>query len=145
VPTTTRSTTIQAPLQDIWELASDPHHLPRWWPRVVRVEGVDATGFTQVMQTPKGKTVRADYVILESSAPDLRRWGQQLENTPFERVLSASETELRLREDGDATTVTLSLTQKLKGMSAFGSFTVKGAAKGVLDEALEGLRKLMES
>ncbi|MGH2855564.1 MAG: SRPBCC family protein, partial [Solirubrobacteraceae bacterium] len=40
MPTTQRTRTIAAPAGEVWELVSDPHHLPRWWPRVARVEGV---------------------------------------------------------------------------------------------------------
>jgi alkyldihydroxyacetonephosphate synthase len=38
VPTTKHTRTIAAPAGEVWELIGDPHHLPRWWPRVARVE-----------------------------------------------------------------------------------------------------------
>ena len=41
MPSTRRSRTIAAPLQLLWEVVEDPHHLPRWWPRVERIEDVD--------------------------------------------------------------------------------------------------------
>jgi len=29
---------IPAPRADVWNVVSDPYHLPRWWPKVTRVE-----------------------------------------------------------------------------------------------------------
>ena len=34
----------------------DPHHLPRWWPRVTRVEDVEDGAFTEVMRTAEGQS-----------------------------------------------------------------------------------------
>ncbi len=41
VPSARRSRTIAARAEQLWELIGDPHHLPRWWPRVERVEDVE--------------------------------------------------------------------------------------------------------
>ena len=38
-----------APLDDVWQVVRDPYHLPRWWPRVQRVEGVTDEHFTEVL------------------------------------------------------------------------------------------------
>ncbi len=56
--------TIAAPAGELWDVISDPHHLPRWWPRVTRVEDVEEDAFTEVMKTRKGKLVRADFRVL---------------------------------------------------------------------------------
>src|SRR2546430_179023 len=40
MPRVSRKRVIAAPRERVWELVSDPHHLPRWWPRTVRVEDV---------------------------------------------------------------------------------------------------------
>ena len=48
----------------LWELVSDPAHLPRWWPNVTRVEDVQAGAWTTVMATGSGRPVRADYTLL---------------------------------------------------------------------------------
>jgi uncharacterized protein YndB with AHSA1/START domain len=99
MPTARASRAIAAPVGDVWELVSDPYHLPRWWPRVTRVEQVDEDGFTEVMLTRKGKTVRADFSIVELDPSARRlRWSQQIEGTPFAGVLSSSETELALAQ-----------------------------------------------
>ena len=41
MPRVTRRRTLEAPVPEVWKLVSDPYALPRWWPRVSRVEDVD--------------------------------------------------------------------------------------------------------
>jgi uncharacterized protein YndB with AHSA1/START domain len=145
VPTARRSRTIEAPEQQLWEVLRDPHHLPRWWPRVTRVEDVAGGAFTKVLATSKGKLVRADFdlELVDDDAHTIR-WSQRVAETPFARVLSSSETELRLVAEGDrATVVTIELRQTLTGFfPRFGGFMVKRAAAGTLDEALNGLERI---
>ncbi|HEU4978715.1 MAG TPA: SRPBCC family protein [Solirubrobacteraceae bacterium] len=144
MPTVSRTRAIRAPSQDIWAIVVDPYHLPRWWPRVERVEGVDERGFTQLLRTRKGRAVRADFTWLERAGGERARWAQELAGTPFERILTASETEVLLAaDDGGATTVTVTVRQRLRGVSRFGSWMVRGAARRQLDEALEGLERLV--
>src|SRR3954451_3867424 len=113
MPTTRRSRTIGATPEQIWRTVGDPHHLPRWWPRVQRVEAVDAERFTEVLATDKGRSVRADFRVLDSRAAELRRWEQEIVGSPFERLLRSAETEVRLEPDGaGATRVTLTLRQR---------------------------------
>jgi uncharacterized protein YndB with AHSA1/START domain len=106
MPTARRSRTIAAPAQELWELLCDPHHLPRWWPRVTRVEDValadtgEADAFTEVMRTRKGKLVRADYSVRRDESQHTLTWVQRIAGTPFASVLKASETELRLAPVG---------------------------------------------
>lgn len=144
MPTARRSRTIAAPIEQIWELVGDPHHLPRWWPRVTRVEDVEDGAFTEVMKTSKGKTVRADFnVVHRDEDGHAMIWAQRLEGTPFARLLSAAETDLRLAPVGPATEVTLQLRQSLTGFfPRFGGFMVKRAAGATLDEALDGLERI---
>jgi uncharacterized protein YndB with AHSA1/START domain len=143
VPRTTRSATIPASPEQIWRTVCDPHHLPRWWPRVQRVESVDAERFTQVLATDKGRSVRADFRVLESRAPAVRRWAQDVEGSPFERLLRSAETEVRLEREGMAATrVTLTMRQRLRGAGVLGGFMVRRATARRLDEALAGLARL---
>jgi uncharacterized protein YndB with AHSA1/START domain len=138
-----RSRTIAAPPDEVWETACDPHHLPRWWPRVQRVEGVDAGGFTQVMRTAKGRPVRADFRIDEARPPEVCRWSQELEGTPFERLFAESSTEIRLTADGDgATRVTLAASRRMRGLNRLGGPLLRRATRRQLDEALDGLAAL---
>ncbi|MGO9322107.1 MAG: SRPBCC family protein [Solirubrobacteraceae bacterium] len=97
MPTARRSRTIAAPAQELWDLLRDPHHLPRWWPRVTRVEDVEEDAFTEVMRTRKGKLVRADFSVRCDEAGRTLTWVQRIEGTPFASVLKSAETELQLR------------------------------------------------
>ena len=142
MPRTRRSRTMDATPEQVWRTVCDPHHLPRWWPRVQRVEGVDREHFTEVLNTDKGRSIRADFRVVESRAPEVRRWIQEVEGSPFERLLRSAETEVRLERDGDATRVTVTLSQRLKGVGAFGGLMVRRANRQVADEALERLGKL---
>jgi len=128
----------------------DPHHLPRWWPRVTRVEDVEGAAFTEVLATSKGKLVRADFELqLADDAARVLRWSQQVDDTPFARVLRSSVTEVKLSDATGgggadrATLVTIALEQKLNGfLSHFGSFMVRRAAAATLDDALDGLERI---
>jgi uncharacterized protein YndB with AHSA1/START domain len=144
VPTVRRSRTLRATPEEVWAIVGDAYHLPRWWPRVTRVEGVDDDAFTQVLTTAMGVPVRAEFQVVESAAPRVRRWAQQLANTPFERVLARSEVEVRLEREGDAATrVAMSLVQRLRGIALLGSFLVRRAGWRQLDAALDGLEALV--
>jgi uncharacterized protein YndB with AHSA1/START domain len=99
MPTASRSRTIAASVEELWEVVRDPHHLPRWWPRVSRVEDVEGDEFTEVLKTAKGKIVRADFQLVEADECARRiSWTQRVGGTPFERLLKSAETEVRLRE-----------------------------------------------
>ncbi|HEV2060569.1 MAG TPA: SRPBCC family protein [Solirubrobacteraceae bacterium] len=144
MPTVRRSRTLRSTPEEIWAIVGDAYHLPRWWPRVTRVENVEGDAFTQVLTTSKGVPVRADFRLLESAAPSMRRWEQQLVNTPFERILTASTVELRLEPAGEATTrVAITLAQRLRGLGLLGGFMVRSAARRQLDGALDGLEALV--
>jgi uncharacterized protein YndB with AHSA1/START domain len=148
VPTARRSRTIAAPVAELWELVCDPHHLPRWWPRVERVEDVADGAFTELMRTSKGKAVRADFLLVHADEDEHSlTWEQQLEGSPFARVLSSSQTHLTMRSEGEgggeATNVTIELRQKLSGFfPRFGAFMVRRAAAATIDEALDGLERV---
>jgi uncharacterized protein YndB with AHSA1/START domain len=143
VPRVRRSRTIPATPEQLWRTVCDPHHLPRWWPRVQRVEAVDAERFTEVLGTEKGRSVRADFRVLESTAPEVRRWRQEVEGSPFERLLRSADTEVRLAADAaGGTRVTLTIRQRLRGIGALGGFLVRRATRRQADEALDGLARL---
>ncbi|MFZ1992874.1 MAG: SRPBCC family protein [Solirubrobacteraceae bacterium] len=138
-----RSRTLSASAEELWALIADPHHLPRWWPGVQRVEGVEGDRFTQVFKTRRGRPVRADFRVVVSEAPATRSWEQEVAGTPFERVLSASVIEVRLDPVPDGTEVTISHQQKLRGYSRTGGFLLRRATRARLDEALDGLARIV--
>ena len=127
----------------VWALVSDPHNLPRYWPRTKRVEDVreeeGRPAWTAVLETERGTGVRADYrcTVLE---PGRRfRSQQELEGTPFERILRSSELELRLEPAAGGTEVTITTDETLRGLSRLGAPLMSGAARRRLDEALAGI------
>ena len=147
MPTARRSRVIGAPASEVWEIVRDPHHLPRWWPRVERTEDVVDGAFTEVMRTAKGKVVRADFDVLSTDEQGRAvSWSQRVEGTPFGRLLSSAVTEVRLREPepgAEATEVTLELRQSLNGVfPRLGGRMVRRAAGATLEEALDGLERI---
>jgi uncharacterized protein YndB with AHSA1/START domain len=142
MPTARRSRTIGAAPERVWQTVGDPHHLPRWWPRVERVEDVSGDRFTEVLGTGKGHAVRADFRVVESRAPERRVWEQELEGSPFERVFAAARTEVKLLPDEDGTRVTLVVRLRLRGAARLGGWVVRRATARVLDEALGALEAL---
>jgi uncharacterized protein YndB with AHSA1/START domain len=166
VPTTQVSRAISATIEELWDVISDPHHLPRWWPRVERVEDVEGDAFTEVMKTAKGKVVRADFRLIRSDeAQRVLAWSQQVLGTPFERFLQAAETEVRLAPatassqgaPAATTDVTIELRQTLNNslgnavgktyrlgsyFRGFGNHMVSRAATDTLEQALDGLQRI---
>jgi uncharacterized protein YndB with AHSA1/START domain len=142
VPTTTRTRTIGAAPDAVWRVVGDANHLPRWWPRVRRVEAVSPAGWTKVFLTQKGRSVRADYTLLQSAPPHSIAWTQELEDSPFERLMDEAITEVQLAPAaGDATEVTIALRQQLRGWSRLAPFLVKRGTRRLLEEALDGLER----
>jgi uncharacterized protein YndB with AHSA1/START domain len=147
MPTVRRSRTVPAPPDRVWRVIADPHHMPRWWPLVKRMEGVADDQFTQVLTTRKGRLVRADFRVVASDppgeSPGRRVWEQEVAGTPFERVLGQAVTEILLEPSGDGGThVTLAQDHKLRGYSRTGGFLLRRATRKRLDEALEGLEQI---
>ena len=141
MPATRRSRVVGAQPTAVWDVVSDPYHLPRWWPRVQRVEDVGRRRWTEVLRTQKGRAVRADQRLEESETPHLRRWSQQLADTPFEKVLAEAVTEVRLEAEEGGTRVTLVLRRRLRGTARLGGMFFRRAARRQLDEALDGLER----
>jgi uncharacterized protein YndB with AHSA1/START domain len=140
--TSRRARTIAVAPQRVWEVIEDPHHMPRWWPGVTRMEGVEDDRWTQVFTTKKGRAVRADFRLLDSDPPWRRRWEQELAGTPFERVLSEATTEIQLEPIDEGTRVKIELRQKLRGYSRVGGLMLRRATRTKLDEALDGLERV---
>ena len=149
MPRVTRRRTVEAPVPEVWKLVSDPYALPRWWPRVSRVEDVDnrAAGrrsqWTKVLETSEGRGVRADFRCLSSAENERYVWEQQLEGTPFAKHLRASRVEIGLRRREGGTQVTIASAQTLKGLSRMGSPMMRRGQATILDEALDGIERAL--
>lgn len=142
MPRISRARTIPAPRDDVWDVVSDPYHLPRWWPRVQRVEEVVGNAWTKVMISSRGRAVRSDYTRIETDAPRRMLWRHEVDESPFEGLLAESTIELELEPEGeDRTRVRLTADQSLRGKTRFGGMMVRRATKRNLDEALEGLNR----
>jgi uncharacterized protein YndB with AHSA1/START domain len=145
MPITRRKAVVAAPPAEVWQTVADPHRLSRWWPRVERVEGVSGHGFTLVLRSDRGALVRADYRVGRRNKPRVVEWSQDLEGTPFQRLLRSAVTTVTLEEHAEGTLVVLKLDQKLQGANRFGGFLVKRAARKQLTAALDALAELSRS
>ncbi|MGH2878283.1 MAG: SRPBCC family protein [Solirubrobacteraceae bacterium] len=163
MPSASATRTIAAAPEAVWDVVGDPHHLPRWWPRVTRVEGVDGDAFTEVLTGRKGKVVRADFTVVESLPQQRMVWEQEVEGTPFEGVLRSAVTRIELKPAADragwGTEVRIELRQempaplggggggafgvRIHGISRFGSPLVKRAAAATVKQALDGLARAL--
>ena len=152
MPRVTRRRTVEAPVPEVWKLVSDPYALPRWWPRVSRVEDVDQRSggrrsqWTKVLETQHGRGVRADYRCVSSAEPERYVWEQQLEGSPFEKHLKESRVEIELRAAGEGETrVVMTSVQTMRGMSRLGGWLMRKGQRDILDSALSGIDEALAS
>jgi uncharacterized protein YndB with AHSA1/START domain len=149
VPAVSRRRTIDAPVEVVWATVSDPNHLPRWWPRVTRVENVQGspgakrTRWTTLLGTEAGRAVRADFRCVSAAVNERYVWEQEIADTPFERILKRAETEVRMHAAGAGTEVTIATNQSLRGLSRLGSPWMRRATARTLSDALSGLENAL--
>ena len=150
MPRVTRRRTVEAPVPEVWKLVSDPYALPRWWPRVSRVEDVDArqggrrSQWTKVLETQHGRGVRADYRCVSAAEPERYVWEQQLEGSPFAKHLKESRVEIELHAGGAAETrVVMTSVQTMRGMSRLGGWLMRKGQRDILDSALDGIEEAL--
>ena len=142
--TSRRSRVVPAPPAAVWDIVGDPWHLPRWWPRTSRVEAVTDAGWTTVLTTDRGRSIRADWTLEASEAPRRRRWRQELVGTPFERLFQHNAAEITLEAVLGGTEVTLIIEQRPRGWARMAPFLVRRAARMQSRDALAGLASLVE-
>lgn len=144
-----RTRTIAAPPADVWRLVSDPHALPRWWPRVARVEAVERreggrrSQWTKVLETAEGRGVRADFRCVSAAENERYVWEQLLDGTPFARHLRSSRVEIGLAEAPGGTEVTLASEQTMRGLSRLGSPLLRRGQGEILEAALDGIERAL--
>ncbi len=142
MPRTRRSRTVPADPATVWGVVGDPHNLPRWWPRVERVEQVTAGAFTEVLRSDRGRTIRADHRLSQLVQTERIEWTQLLEGTPFARVMREGVTSVTLKpvDDGQGTKVTLERRQQMIGVARLGGgIMIRRATAKLLDGALDAL------
>jgi hypothetical protein len=96
-----------------------------------------------VLVSKTGKSVRADYSLVEAEEPERVMWRHEVAASPFERLLRESTTEIALAPDTDGgTKVRLTLEQRPRGWARFSPFQLRAAARRQADAALDGLAGL---
>jgi uncharacterized protein YndB with AHSA1/START domain len=139
-----RERVVSAAPAEVWRIVSDPNRLAAWWPGVSRVEEASREAWTTVLVSPAGKSVRADYSLVEAEEPERVLWRHEVEESPFERLLSESTTEIALAADADGgTVVRVTLDQRPRGWARFSPFQLRAAASRQAEGALEGLAELL--
>lgn len=138
-----RERSVTAPPEEVWRVISDPERLPAWWPGVSRVEEASPEAWTKVLSSPRGKMVRADYTRLEAEEPALLRWRQEVEESPFERILHSSITEIMLAPEAEGTRVRISIEHRPRGWARFSPVQMRAAAMRQVQGALDGLAGLL--
>jgi uncharacterized protein YndB with AHSA1/START domain len=146
MPTVTGRRDVGAPPEAVWAMVSDPERLPAWWPGVRRVEDATALHWTTVLTSSRGKVVRADWSRVEAEPERRMVWRQELEESPFERILRESVTAVELAPGGDGgTAVSVTVRHRPRGLARLGYFQMRGAAAKQVRGALDGLAAAMEA
>ena len=139
-----RERVVSATPAEVWRIVSDPTRLAAWWPGVKRVEEASREAWTTVLVSPAGKAVRADYSLVEAQEPERVLWRQEVDESPFERLLAESTTEIALAPaDSGGTAVRLTLDQRPRGWARFSPFQLRAAAGRQAEAALDGLAGLL--
>jgi uncharacterized protein YndB with AHSA1/START domain len=138
-----RERTVPAAPADVWRVVSDPARLPQWWPGVARVEDASPEAWTKVLTSPKGKAVRADYTRLEAEEARRLLWRHEVEESPFERILARSTTEIVLEPEDGRTRVEIAVSQQPRGWARLSPFQLRAAATKQVEGALDGLEHLL--
>ena len=99
--------------------------------------------WTTVLGTRRGTGVRVDHHCTGATEGERYAWAQEIDGTPFEKVLRSATLEIRLeRRDGD-TVVTLVGDDRLRGLSRLGSPMMRRAMRRRLEEALDGIERAL--
>ena len=138
-----RERVVPAVPAEVWGIVSDPTRLAAWWPNVSRVEEASRDAWTTVLVSKTGKSVRADYSLVEAEEPERVVWRHEVTASPFERLLRESTIEIALAPDAaDGTKVRVTLDQSPRGWARFSPFQLRAAARRQAEAALDGLAGL---
>jgi uncharacterized protein YndB with AHSA1/START domain len=139
-----RERVVSAAPAEVWRVVSDPTRLAAWWPGVKRVEEASSDAWTTVLVSPTGKSVRADYSMVEAREPERVLWRHEVDESPFERLLAESTTEIALAAGATGgTVVAVTLNQRPRGWARFSPLQLRAAARKQAEAALEGLAELL--
>lgn len=96
-----------------------------------------------MLGTQRGRGVRADYRCTGATAGERYVWEQEIEGTPFEKILRSAELQIRLEGRAEGTLITLTSSERLRGLSRLGSPMMRRATRQRLDEALTGIERAL--
>jgi carbon monoxide dehydrogenase subunit G len=93
------------------------------------------------MQTEKGRSVRADYRCVSAAEDQRYAWEQEIEGTPFERILQSSSVQIEFEPAGGSagSRVSVRAQQRLRGLSRLGSPMMRTGTARNLDAAIDGI------
>ncbi len=111
---------------------------------MLRVEEVEPHAWTNVLGSSRGKLVRADYTLLEREPERRMAWRHEVAESPFERILVESRTEIELEPDAGGTAVTIAIEHEPRGWARLAPFQLRSATTKQIDGALAGLARLLE-
>ena len=137
-----RETLVPRAPDEVWRVVSDPAQLPRWWPGVTRVEEATPEAWTTVLTSAKGKSVRMDYTRVAADEPTRLVWRQEVDASPFERILAEATTSVDLSEADGGTLVVVALDQKPRGWARFAPLQFRAAGTRQVQGAVDGLERL---
>lgn len=99
--------------------------------------------WTTVLETQRGRGVRADYRCTSAAAGERYLWEQDIEGTPFEKILRSAALDIHLQGRNGSTVVTLAGSERLRGLSRLGSPMMRRAMRRRLDDALDGIERAL--
>jgi len=137
-----RETVVPRAPEEVWRVVSDPAQLPRWWPGVTRVEEATSEAWTTVLTSAKGKSVRMDFSRVSAEEPTRLVWRQEVEASPFERILAEATTSVDLSPAEGGTLVIIALDQKPRGWARFAPLQFRAAGTRQVQGAVDGLERL---
>ena len=83
-----------------------------------------------------------DFTRVTAEEPTRLVWRQELDQTPFERILAEAVTSLELAPADGGTRVTIALEQKPRGWARFAPLQFRSAGTRQVQGALDGLERL---
>ena len=98
---------------------------------------------TSSSPTPGRALSCLSWARLASEEPRSYGWEQEIEGSPFERVLKSAAVAIELKPDDGDTVVTLMANETLRGFSRLGGPMMRGAAGSRLDDALDGIERAL--
>lgn len=147
-----RESRVDAPVESVWKIVSDPDRAPEWFSFAERVEVRSGQGVGQ-LRTQHGrwgsKHAEVDQEITHFEPNRLLAWrhvAERLDGKPAPRFAASTEFRIELEPDGQATTVRLRSRQEPAGtvrgwvMKLFGTKDITRNLDRSLDQLGAALR-----